>query len=162
MDSGRTSPTRRTTAWALALAPVVTACVGTWAAAPPEGGAAARVRSGVTAGPDGTQRIAGSSRASAREALADAMRRAEAFAREQARVLEPLRFEPGQGQDAFGQPQYTCTLVFRLREPAGADGMAADDHTYAAFEHRMRLLVESGVLTVEEYARLMESYPTRR
>lgn len=123
-------------------------------------GAMPMARGGVTELKDGTWRVTGIGRLDPQEALNDSMARASAYARERAQRMTPLRIKPGQGSDNLGKPVYTCALTFRLEpEPQSASDLAGD-HSASANEHRMRLLVEDGVLTIEEYARLIAAYPS--
>jgi hypothetical protein len=50
-------------------------------------------------------------------------------------------------------------LTTRSPTEAGSGGPGAVDHAFAAFEHRMRLLVEQHTLTIEEYSRLIAAHP---
>lgn len=119
-------------------------------------------RSGVHANGDGTFRVHGRGRLDPREALNDAMNRANTLAREEGRLMAPLRIEPGEATDSLGKPVFTCALTFRLQPLPASASPHPGDHSFAAFEHRMRLLVEAGVLTIEEYTRLMASHPGAR
>ncbi|MEZ6015633.1 MAG: hypothetical protein R3F49_10995 [Planctomycetota bacterium] len=144
---------------ATVLAVALTGCLGlrTQAAAPSTSSAA----HGVVQRRDGTSEVVGHGGKTAREAFDDAMRRASRYADSEGMKLLPLRFDPSSGIDPFGQPEYTCGLTFRLEPKPAPPAALVVDPAFSAFEHRMRLLVDSGVLTIEEYDRLIASHPNR-
>jgi len=140
----------------LAVAGLALACAGPKPAALPLDGRPGNL---VTEQGDGTAKIVGVSRSDAREALSDALNRANAYGRERGLRATPLRIEPGEGSNALGQPVFTCGLTFKVAPEPTAAGPAPTDHSASAFEHRMRLLVDAGVITIEEYSRLMAGHP---
>jgi len=84
------------------------------------------------------------------------MRRAESAARQRGQRMTPLRVEPLPASSAMGA-HFACALTFRMEPLPKVD--ADRDHSFRAFEHRMRLRVEEGILTVEEYSRLVRAHP---
>jgi hypothetical protein len=105
---------------------------------------------------DGTFTVVGRSAKGAREALDDAMHRASVFARQRLEKATPLRAVPGTAADVLAGDVHTCTLTFRCAPDPGV--APVDVHSRSAFEQRMRLHVEQGVLTIEEYAQLMAGF----
>ena len=115
--------------------------------------------SGLTENPDGTWRIVGFSRATPEAAMQDALARAYAVARQRGKRLEPIKVQPRAAEAPGGVADYSCALIFRLEHEPTAAELGAVDHSFAAFDHRMRQLVEQRVLTIEEYARLIAAHP---
>jgi hypothetical protein len=126
---------------------------------PPGGSTSGVSAGGLTENSDGTWRIVGYSRATPEAAMQDALTRAHALARQRGQKLTPLKVEPRAAEAPGGGADYSCALTFELeRDPSPAE-LGAVDHSFASFDHRMRLLVEQRVLTIEEYTRLVAAHP---
>jgi len=115
--------------------------------------------SGITEHSDGTWRIVGFSRETPDAALQDALRRASALARQRGLKMTPLKVLPRSAEAPGGAAEHSCALTFRMEREPSAVELGSADHSFAAFEHRMRLLVEQRVLTIEEYSRLVDAHP---
>jgi len=113
------------------------------------------LRGGVKEVGGGRLRVVGMASTDARAALDDAMARAGVYARSRGERLLPDSIEPGKGLDAFGRPVYTCALTFRSEPDPRIADPSAQSHSDSTLEHRLRLLVDEGVLTIEEYSQLM-------
>jgi hypothetical protein len=139
---------------ALASLALVAACT-----APTGGSRTAGSGGGLSENSDGTSRIVGYSRATPEAAMQDALNRAYAVARQRGQKLTPLKILPRAVDAPGGGAEYTCALTFRLERDPSAAELGAVDHSFASFDHRMRLLVEQRVLTIEEYSQLVAAHP---
>jgi hypothetical protein len=137
----------------LAALALVAACTG------PTTPSSASPAAGLSENPDGTWRIVGYSRATGEAAMHDALNRAYALARQRGQKLTPLKVLPHAAAVPGGGAEYSCALTFRLEPRPTPAEAGAVDHSFASFEHRMRLLVEQRVLTIEEYTRLVAAHP---
>jgi len=114
---------------------------------------------GLSENPDGTWRIVGFSRATPEAAMHDALTRAYALASQRGQKMTPLKVLPHGAEAPGGGAEYSCALTFRLERDPNPAELRAADHSFASFDHRMRLLVEQHVLTIEEYSRLVAAHP---
>ena len=128
---------RRHRAWIALLAALAAGCGAARTAAVMDTGPAAT----LSQQRDGTWRVIGQGTRDGTEALQDAMRRAEAAARQRGQRMTPLRVEPLAAGALVGA-NFACALTFRLEALPKVD--TAGDHSYEAFEHRMRRNVEEG------------------
>ena len=147
-------PTRRSAFLALTLA----ACISA-PERPATSGAPGVVSEGIRANDSGAYTLVGTSELDPRAALTDAMTQAHGFAAQREMDMVPKRIEPGRGRDAIGNEVYSCKLHFEVvaREASGP----TRDGEEAAFEWRMRQLVEEGRLSIEAYERAMNAARSR-
>lgn len=138
----------------LASLALITACT-----VPAGGSTSAVSAAGLSENPDGSWSIVGFSRATPDAAMQDALTRAYALARQRGQKLTPLKVQPRAAEAPGGGAEYSCALTFRLKHEPSPTELGAVDHSFASFDHRMRLLVEQRVLTIEEYARLVAAHP---